>query len=109
MTIKEILDEYNKRKSIKGTAKALDVSESVVRKTLITYRVIDSPLIQRISELRAAGMPGNAIAELLGVSESCVAANSPYERGTYLNPSQTQNSQRIRKCRERKKNFAETD
>lgn len=109
MTIKEILDEYNRRKSIKGTAKSLGISDGVVRKTLITYRVIDSPQIQRIAELRAAGMPGNAIAELLGVSESCVAANSPYERGTYLNPSQTPNSERIRKCRERKKNSSEAD
>lgn len=109
MTIKEILDEYNQKKTIKGTAKSLGISDCVVRKTLITYRVIDSPRIQRIAELRAAGMPGNAIADILGVSRSCITSNSPYQRGTYLNPSQTPNAQRIRKCRGRRKKSAESD
>lgn len=99
MNTKDILAEYNRRKTIKGTAKALGVSEGVVRKTLITYRVIDSPFIQRIAELRASGMPQKDIADLLGVSEACVNANSSYERGTYLDPSKTPNAERIRKCR----------
>lgn len=102
MTLKDILDEYNKRKSIRAVAAALDISQGVVRKVLITYRVIDSPLIRRIAELRAAGMPNGDIADLLNVSTSCVDANSPYSRGTYLNPSMTVNAIRIRDWREKK-------
>ena len=37
LTLKDILDEYNKRKSIRAAAAALDISQSVVRKVLITY------------------------------------------------------------------------
>lgn len=103
MTLKDILDEYNKRKSIRATAFALDISQSVVRKVLVTYRVIDSPLIRRIAELRAAGMPNKDIADLLKVSTSCVDVNSPYSRGTYLNPSMTVNAIRVRDWREKQR------
>ena len=103
MKLKDILDEYNKRKSLRATASALGISESAVRKVLITYRVIDTPRIQRIAELRAAGMPSKDIAELLNISLSCVDVNSPYSRGTYLNPSTTKNAIWIRDWREKRK------
>lgn len=96
MTIKNILDVYNQKKSIRATARELDISESVVRKVLVTYRVIDTPLVQRIAELRAAGMPNKDIAKLLGISGSCVDVNSPYSKGTYLVPSKTANAVRLR-------------
>lgn len=102
MTLKDILDEYNRQKSIRATAHRLGISQCVVRKVLITYRVLDTPLIQRIAELRAAGMPNKDIADLLKVSTSCVDANSSYSRGTYLNPSMTVNAIRIRDWREKK-------
>lgn len=103
MKPKDVLDEYNKRKSLRATASALGISESSVRKVLITYRVIDTPRIRRIAELRAAGMPSKDIAELLNISLSCVDANSPYSRGTYLNPSMTVNAIRIRDMRKKRK------
>lgn len=102
MTIKNILDVYNQKKSIRATARELSVSEGVVRKVLVTYRVIDTPLVRRIAELRAAGMPNKDIAELLGISDSCVDVNSPYSKGSYLNPSETVNAIRIREWRARK-------
>lgn len=103
LTLKTVLDEYNKRKTIRATAAALGISQCVVRKVLITYRVIDSPRIQRIAELRAAGMPSKDIAELLKISLSCVDANSPYSRGTYLKPSMTTNAIRIRDMRKKQR------
>ena len=102
MKLKDVLDEYNCQKSIRATAVRLNISESVVKKVLVTYRVIDTPLIRRIAELRAAGMPSNDIAKLLKISTSCVCVNSPYSRGTYLIPSKTPNSVNIRKWRKRK-------
>lgn len=102
MTLKEILDEYNRRKSIRATAQSLGVSQSTVRKVLVTYRVIETPLVRRIAELRAMGMPSNDIADMLHISKSCVAVNSPYSRGTYLIPSKTPNAVNIRKWRKRK-------
>lgn len=103
MTQKEILDAYNVRKSIRATARDLEISETVVRKVLVTYRVIDTPLVQRIAELRASGMPSKDIAELLHVSTSCVDSNTPYSKGTYLNPSKTPNAVKLRKWRQERK------
>lgn len=103
MTIKNILDVYNQKKSIRSTAKELNISEGVVRKVLVTYRVIDTPLVRRIAELRAAGMPNKDIAKLLQISDSCVDVNSPYSRGTYLSPRDTRNATRVRAWREKER------
>ena len=100
MTTKDVLGVYNQEKSIRATARKLEISESVVRKVLVTYRVIDTPLVHRIAELRAAGMPSKDIAELLHISGSCVDVNTPYSRGTYLNPSKTPNAVKLREWRD---------
>lgn len=104
MTPYDVLMCYNSSgsKSIRRTAAQLGVAQSVVRKSLVTYRVLDTPLTRRIAELRATGMPQKDIAALLGLSANCINSNSPYERGTYLRPSQTLNAIRIRETRERK-------
>lgn len=102
MTKKEILLVYNQRKSIRQTAIATGVSEKTVKKVLVTYGVIDTPLIRRIAELRRIGLNQCQIAEMLGVSDSCVNENTPYDRGSYLTPSQTKNAIAIRECRKRK-------
>lgn len=99
MTIKEILMDYNTTKSIRKTAQNLEVSECTVHKALVTYGVIDTPLTRRIAELRRIGQTQSQIAEMLHLSTSHVNKNTPYERGSYLQPSSTVNAQRIRKCR----------
>lgn len=103
MTTKDILTEYNKRKSIRATAQELGISEGVVRKVLIGYGVISTPRTRRIMELSATGMPEKDIAELLGISLSCVNANTPYTKGTYLTPTKSRNAEAIKLCRERKR------
>ena len=103
MTQKEILSEYNRRKSIRSTAMVLGISQCTVHKVLVGYGVIDTPLIRRISELRRIGMNQKQIAETIGISASCVNKNTPYERGSYLNPSATVNAERIRKSRAKTK------
>ena len=109
MTPKEVLYEYNKRKSIKGTARAIGISEGVVRKVLIGYGILDTTLIRRIAELRAAGMPQKDIADLLKISISNVNANTPYERGTYLSNTKTANAVKIKKCRKNKEKEKKND
>lgn len=104
MKLKDVLDMYNQKKSIRATALELNISQSVVRKVLVTYRVIDTPLVREIAELRAAGMPNKDIAELLGISNSCVDVNSPYSKGTYLTPSKTVNAIKMRNWREKQNN-----
>ena len=102
MTQKEILSEYNRCKSIRKTAALLDVSTAAVHKTLVGYGVIDTPLTRRIAELRRVGLNQKQIAEMLEISTSCVNKNTPYDRGSYLNPSKSKNAENIRKHRAKK-------
>ena len=87
---------------MRAVSKNLNISETVVHKVLVSYGVIDTPLTRRIAELRRIGLNQKQIAEMLGVSTSCVNKNTPYERGTYLNPSTSANAERIRKHRAKK-------
>lgn len=107
MTTEDVVAEYQKRNSIKETARRLDVSHGVVRKCLITHGLLETPLTQEIAGLIKAGATQKEITELLGISSSWVNINTPYERGIMITPSQTENAKRIRKCRERKKNKEE--
>ncbi len=81
--------EYRKRLSIRETARALDVSEGVVRKCLITHGEIETAMTRWIGELLQEGRSQKEICGMLGISSSCVNANSPYERGMQIEPSQT--------------------
>lgn len=89
MTTEDVLMEYRKRLSIRETARALDVSEGVVRKCLITHGEIETAMTRRIGALLQEGRSQKEICGMLGISSSCVNANSPYERGVQIEPSQT--------------------
>lgn len=102
MTTEDVLMEYRKRLSIRETARALDVSGGVVRKCLITHGEIETAMTRRIGALLKEGRSQKEICGMLGISYSCVNANSPYERGMRIEQSQTVNAQRIRECRARK-------
>lgn len=86
----------------KETARKVGYSESTVRKFLVAEGIISTPLTERIRELRTAGMPQKDIAALLKVSESCVSANTPYQRGSYLGKNKSQNALAIKRCRQKK-------
>lgn len=102
MKTEDVIAAYEKYESIKETARRLMVSESVVRKCLVSHGVINTPLTRKIAELQSQELAQAEIAQALGVSRSCVNANTPYARGMMIDPSQTVNAQRIRKCRANK-------
>ena len=102
MTGKQVLAAYNITKSVKKTAEKLGISEDVVHKWLVTYKVIDTPRSRRCAELRAIGLPIKDIADILKVSPSLVGKNLPYERGTYLSETKTISALRIKESRQRK-------
>ena len=89
MTPEDVLMEYRKCLSIRETARALDVSGGVVRKCLITHGEIETAMTRRIGALLQEGRSQKEICGILGISSSCVNANSPYERGMQIEPSQT--------------------
>ena len=99
MNEKRVLEVWNRRKSIKGTARELEVSVGVVKKHLIGLGIYKTQLTERIAELRATGMPPKDIAELLGISESTVSLNMPYIKTSYLSENKTVNAIRIRESR----------
>ena len=53
----KILATYRQKKSLRATAKSLDISNQTVRRVLITAGLYTSPRVERIRELSAAGMP----------------------------------------------------
>lgn len=102
MKTEDVIAAYKKYESIKETARRIRVSESVVRKCLVSHGIINTPLTRKISELQSQGLAQAEIAKAIGVSRACVNANTSYVRGMMIVPSQTVNAQRIRKCREKK-------
>lgn len=102
MTTEDVVEEYQKRNSIKDTARRLDVSHGVVRKCLISHGMFETPLTQEIAELIQAGVSQKEIAAQLSISPSWVNVNTSYERGIMITPSHTVNAQRIRECRKKK-------
>lgn len=102
MKTEDVIAAYKKYESIKETARRIRVSESVVRKCLVSHGIINTPLTRKIAELQSQGLAQAEIAKAIGVSRACVNANTSYVRGMMIIPSQTANAQRIRKCREKK-------
>lgn len=98
-----MVSEYEKYDSIRETARIMNVSPEVVRKCLITKGVLSTPLSNRILELLEKGLNQQEIARVLKVSTSCVSANSPYTKGSYLGSEKSKNAEAIKKCRDRKK------
>lgn len=103
MIIERIMETYNRLGSIKATAKALSTTHGSVRKCLVSQGVIDTPLTQEIASLIDEGYTTKEISKMLNISPSWVNVNTPYIRGSYLEPSATVNAQRIRKCRRNKR------
>ena len=89
MTTEDVLIEYRKRLIKRRTARELDISEGAVRKRLITHGEIETAMTRRIGALLQEGRSQKEICGMLGISSSCVNANSPYERGIQIEPSQT--------------------
>ena len=102
MKTEDVIAAYEKYESIKETARRIRVSESVVRKCLVSHGIINTPLTRKIAELQSQGLAQAEIAQAIAISRSCVNANTPYVRGMMIDPSQTVNAQRIRKYRKKK-------
>lgn len=101
--ISHVLNTYNTIGSIKGTAKALNISESKLKKLLLSAGAYENETSLRIKELLDMGMDAKQIAEETGFTASTVNMYTPYSKGCYNSPNPTINAQRIRKCRTKKR------
>lgn len=86
--------------SQKEIARRLNISESKVRKILITIGAIETD----ISRMYASGMTVDEIAEKIEVSVKAVNNHIPYQKGIYNAEYPSKNALKIRKCREKEKN-----
>ena len=98
-----IIQTYKQLDSIRGTAFKLDISNTKVKKVLISHGLYESDRSREIAELRKQGMSYQQVADTLGISPTCVYANTPYEKGMYDSDTPTINALRIRKHKEKKK------
>lgn len=97
----EIIQKYQVQRSIKATWKSLRgaVSESFVRKVLISHGLYSCETSDNIQELYSCGYTPREIAKQLNISRAWVNANLPY---TKFEPST--NAQTVRRCRAKKSN-----
>lgn len=103
MNCEEILRTYHSNGSIRATADELHISQTKVRKALITLGAYETERICEIAALWAQGLRYAEIAETLGISKTCVYSNTPYEKGMYFSDNPTKNAIWIRRYKERKR------
>lgn len=103
MNNEKILKTYKEEGSMRKTAERLNISNTKVRKTLISLGEYETPLISQVVQMRKTGMSYTEIANSLGISKSAVYAYTPYEKGMYDSDTPTKNALNIRKYKKKKK------
>lgn len=97
-----IISTYKQTESIKSTARTLRIGEAVVRRTLITARMVVTDRSREISAYKASGKTDAEIANLLGISIKGVRNHLPYIRGSYAVGEKTKNAKNIARWRNKR-------
>ena len=105
----EIIAYYLSCKSIKQTARHFKCWQGVARKMLISNGLYINATAKKVIELAESGKTVAEIAAEIGVARTTVHSYLPYTRGTYMQPSVTENAQRIRKYMDKKRENSESD
>lgn len=100
----EIVSLYAACGSMKQVARELEVSHSVVKRVLITADAIIDERIELANQMHKSGASVDEIAEKLCIKPKTVFNYLPYNSTCRCDWADTINAQRIRECRERKKN-----
>lgn len=105
--MRELLDKvvkvYAEKQEIKATAEATALSPNKVRKLLITAGVLEYPETAMIQELMAKGKTVEEIQKLTGLGRASINFYLPYSKVIYKMPVRSQNAERVRRYKERKK------
>lgn len=101
MTMEEIVAAYGRHQSIRKTAFELGISESKVRKTLITCGVLEyKRTIMALDGLKK-GKSLESIAKEMECSVKVLNSYMPYTKGEYGKEHPSVNALRIRSHRQR--------
>ena len=107
---KEIIETYEKeRGGVAATARETRVSWQVVYRVLIANGIIPPGKAEAVAELAEKGYSRAEIAKELGIKEKSLKTFLPYDRHSYVVGDKTWNAEKIRRCRERKKEKNEND
>lgn len=99
----DIVKDYEHLGSLRAVAAKNDISESKVKKKLISHGAYHTELGDKIEKLHKKGRTIKEIAEILNISEKTVNVYLPYQKGEYKSDNPTENAIRIRKCRNKNK------
>ena len=99
----DVIAIFNRCGSIKSTAKISGLSETKVRKLLISAGAYETPLTKKIASLISQGYAPDQIAAACGLTKKNLSNYLPYTKGVYNADAPTDNAIRIRRCRKNKK------
>lgn len=101
---REIIKIYEiERGNVNATAREAKVSWQVIYRVLITNGIIPPGKAEAVAELAEKGYSRAEIAKELRITEKSLKTFLPYDRHSYVVGDKTWNAEKIRKCRERKK------
>lgn len=100
---RNVIIRYKTTQSIKECARFFKVSEGKIKKILISAGEYSNETSISILSLREQGYSGEEIKKMLGISNSALSCNAPYEKCVYNSDNPTKNALAIRKCRDAKK------
>ena len=103
MLYDEIVKRYRACESMKQVARELEVNHGVVRRLLITEGLISDERIEKAIAKRREVASLEEIAEVLHVKRNTVFNYIPYPSTCKRDWPKTKNAERIRRCRERKR------
>lgn len=101
MIVDDILDTFNKTRSIKATAKKVGCSWNRVVKILSSNHIIINDTHELIMKMHEQGKTLEEIANQIGYNIKTVQAYIPTVR-PYYNVNISENAKRIKHCREKK-------
>lgn len=106
----KILEIYEAENgSVAATARRAGINYQVVCRILITNGIIPPGKAEAVAELAEKGYSQAEIAKELGIKEKSLKTFLLYDRHSYVVGEKTWNAEKIRKCRERKKEKDEND
>lgn len=97
--IEKVLDSYEDGCALSEIALKYKISAQKVRKILITYGKLVTPLSKQIQEMYQSGLATQEIAEELDMTTNVVNSYLPYRKSVYNSDSPSDNAVCIRKSR----------
>lgn len=105
----KILEIYEEENSVAATARRAGTNYQVVNRVLITNGVIPPGKAEEVAKQLEDRYTRAEIAERLKITEKSLKTYLPYDRHSYVVGEKTKNAEKIRRCRERKKDKNENE